>query len=104
MRTLSSHLARFALLAGLGILATGCVTYPDGTVAFLPPPLPVVVGGPVYAYGGGYRYYGGGYYGHPYYGGGYYRPGWNGGYYRGGYYRGGYYRGGYWGGGGYWRR
>jgi hypothetical protein len=86
-------------LAGVAALVTGCVTYPDGTTVLLPPPAPVVVAAPVapvYAYSGGYRYYGTRCYGRPYYYG-YNRPGWGGGYYRGGaYYRGGYYRRGYW--------
>jgi len=92
MNACSLRLPGFFLLAAVGAFATtGCVTYPDGTVAFLPPP--VVVGAPVVAVAPtyGYRtYYYGGNYGWPGYG--YARPYWGG--YRGGYYAGGYYRGG----------
>jgi hypothetical protein len=77
--------------AGVALFTVGCVVYPDGTAVLLPPPLPVVVGAPVYGYGGYSGYYRP-YYGYRNYG---YRPYW------GGY--GGYYRGGYWGGGNYYR-
>ena len=83
-----SRMLKGLALAGVLAVTGGCVSYPDGTGAFLPPPPPGVIAapGPVVA---------------PVvvtrpvvYGGGYYRP-----YYRpyvwGGGYRGGYY--GYWG-------
>jgi hypothetical protein len=87
-----SRVLKGLALAGVLAVTGGCVSYPDGTVAFLPPPPPVVIApapGPVVAvapapvvvtrpvvYGGYYRPC--------------YRP-----YVWGGGYRGGYY--GYWG-------